>query len=62
MYLKEIEYRFNHRTENLFKQFLKIYFGYVSPNYFSLFILIHHLSRSRGADFSIRRQRSPVNT
>lgn len=31
MYLKEIEYRFNHRTENLFKQFLKIYFGYVSP-------------------------------
>ena len=31
MYLKEIEYRFNHRTENLFKRFLKIYFGYVSP-------------------------------
>ena len=31
MYLKEIEYHFNHRTENLFKRFLKIYFGYVSP-------------------------------
>ncbi len=35
MYLKEIEYRFNHRQENVFKQFLKIYFGYfgyVSPS------------------------------
>lgn len=31
MYLKEIEYRFNHRHENLFKRFLKLYFGYVSP-------------------------------
>lgn len=31
MYLKEIEYRFNHRTENLFKRFQKIYFGYLSP-------------------------------
>jgi transposase len=31
MYLKEIEYRYNHRGENLFKQFLKLYFGYVSP-------------------------------
>ena len=31
MYLKEIEYRFNHRQENVFKQFLEIYFGYVSP-------------------------------
>ncbi len=31
MYLKEIEYRFNHRRENLFKQLLKIYFSYVSP-------------------------------
>jgi transposase len=31
MYLKEVEYRFNHRHENLFKLFLKIYFGYVSP-------------------------------
>ena len=31
MYLQEIEYRFNHRQENVFKQFLKIYFGYVSP-------------------------------
>lgn len=31
MYLKEIEYRFNHRDENLFKLFLKLYFGYDSP-------------------------------
>ncbi len=31
MYLKEVEYRFNHRGENLFKHFLNIYFGYVSP-------------------------------
>ena len=30
MYLKEVEYRFNHRHGNLFKQFLMIYFGYVS--------------------------------
>jgi transposase len=30
MYLKEVEYRFNHRNENLFKRFLMIYFGYVS--------------------------------
>lgn len=30
MYLKEIEYRFNHRTENLFKRLLRLYFGYVS--------------------------------
>ena len=30
MYLKEVEYRFNHRKENLFKRFLDIYFGYVS--------------------------------
>ena len=30
MYLKEVEYRFNHRNENLFKLFLTIYFGYVS--------------------------------
>jgi hypothetical protein len=30
MYLKEVEYRFNHRNENLFKLFLNIYFGYVS--------------------------------
>ena len=30
MYLKEVEYRFNHRSENLFKLFLHIYFGYVS--------------------------------
>ncbi len=28
MYLKEIEYRYNHRNENLFKLFLSIYFGY----------------------------------
>ena len=31
MYLKEVEYRFNHRHENLFKRFLKVYFGYVPP-------------------------------
>ncbi len=31
MYLKEVADRFNHRQENVFKQFLKIYFGYVSP-------------------------------
>ena len=31
MYLKEIEYRFNHRKDNLFKLFLHNYFGYVSP-------------------------------
>jgi hypothetical protein len=31
MYLKEIEYRFNHRQENLFKLFLRYFFGYVSP-------------------------------
>ena len=30
MYLKEVEYRYNHRHENLFKQFMSIYFGYVS--------------------------------
>ena len=30
MYLKEVEYRFNHRRENLFKLFLGIYFGYLS--------------------------------
>lgn len=28
MYLKEIEYRYNHRNENLFKLFVSIYFGY----------------------------------
>ena len=31
MYLKEIEYRFNHRRDNLFKLFLYTFFGYVSP-------------------------------
>lgn len=31
MYLKEIEYRFNHRKQNLFKRFVKTYFGYVLP-------------------------------
>jgi transposase len=31
MYLKEIEYRFNHRRDNLFKLFLHTFFGYVSP-------------------------------
>ena len=27
MYLKEVEYRFNHRNENIFKKFIAIYFG-----------------------------------
>jgi transposase len=31
MYLKEIEYRYNHRKDNVFKLFLNLYFGYVSP-------------------------------
>jgi len=31
MYLKEIEYHFNHRGENVFKQFIKIYFSYETP-------------------------------
>lgn len=31
MYRKEIEYRFNHRRDNLFKLFLHTFFGYVSP-------------------------------
>jgi len=31
MYMKEIEYRYNHRGLNLFKQFINIFFGYVSP-------------------------------
>ncbi len=31
MYLKEVEYRLNHQQENVFKQFLKIYFSCVSP-------------------------------
>jgi len=30
MYLKEVEYRFNHRSDNLLKLFTQIYFGYVS--------------------------------
>ena len=29
-YLKEVEYRFNHRSDNMLKLFTKIYFGYVS--------------------------------
>jgi len=29
-YLKEVEYRFNHRNDNLFKLFMSIHFGYVS--------------------------------
>ena len=31
MYLKEVEYRFHHRQEHVFKQLLKISFGDVSP-------------------------------
>jgi transposase len=30
MYLKEVEYRFNHRKDNMFKLFINIHFGYVS--------------------------------
>jgi transposase len=30
MYLKEVEYRFNHRKDNLFKLFINVYFGYDS--------------------------------
>ena len=30
MYLKEVECRYNHRKENLFKLFIHIYFSYVS--------------------------------
>ena len=30
MYLKEVEYRFNHRKNNLFILFINTYFGYVS--------------------------------
>jgi len=30
MYLKEVEYRFNYRGDNLFKLFMNIYFGYTS--------------------------------
>lgn len=30
LYLKEMEYRYNHRQENLLKSFVAIYFGYVS--------------------------------
>lgn len=31
MYLKEVEYRYNHRKENLFKLFLRLFLGYDSP-------------------------------
>ena len=30
LYLKEMEWRYNHRKENLLKQLLEVYFGYVS--------------------------------
>lgn len=30
LYLKEMEYRYNHRNENLLKSFIQLYFGYVS--------------------------------
>jgi transposase len=30
LYLKEMEYRFNHRNDNLLKNFIQAYFGYVS--------------------------------
>ena len=32
MYLKQIEYRFSHRRDNLFKLFLHTFFGYISPS------------------------------
>jgi transposase len=31
LYLKEVEYRYNHRSENLFKLFLRLFLGYDSP-------------------------------
>ena len=31
MYLKDIEYRLNHRNQNMFKQLPNTYFGYVPP-------------------------------
>lgn len=31
MYLKEIEYRYNHRGENVFKLFLQLFFSYETP-------------------------------
>lgn len=31
MCLKEIKYRYNHHQENVYKLFLTIYFGYISP-------------------------------
>jgi len=30
LYLKEMEYRFNHRRENLLKSLIQLYFGYIS--------------------------------
>jgi hypothetical protein len=30
MYRKEVEYRYSHRNESLFKLFIRIYCGYVS--------------------------------
>jgi len=30
LYLKEMEYRFNHRSENILEPIMKLYFGYVS--------------------------------
>lgn len=30
LYLKEMEYRYNHRGENIFEPIMKLYFGYVS--------------------------------
>lgn len=32
MYLNEVAYRFNHRQENVCKEFLQIYLGDVSPS------------------------------
>ena len=30
LYLKEMEYRYNHRKDNLLKNFIQLYFGYIS--------------------------------
>jgi transposase len=30
LYLKEMEYRYNHRNDNLLKTFVELYFGYIS--------------------------------
>ncbi|ULA57990.1 MAG: hypothetical protein LZF60_20038 [Nitrospira sp.] len=36
MYLKEIEYRFDPRKDNLFKLFVRRFFGYGCPHYLKM--------------------------